>query len=183
MRVFVAIPLSKELGGVVEQIARMPLFREYLRLSRIEPHITLKAPQVIPSDAINTWKNTAAGTIQCDPPQRLNLKELFFITPTTLCLRIESTTLHHLLSLLTKNLGKYDTPDIIAHEGVNFIPHITIGRAIKPITPSKQKQILQKLNPLTKPETITAPTARLYGLESLNEGYKTLQDIPFNGSS
>jgi hypothetical protein len=155
MRVFVGIPLS-EIESIRDRLHQHALIQECLRPSRLEGHITLKAP----------------------------LTNTLFITPFTLALAVSApVALYRLCHHLASELAPYNS-EPPTHEGEDFLPHLTIGRSTKLISPTERTAILQLCrSQLPLPDTRKARMVRLYGREDQALEYEIVEDIPLNGSS
>jgi 2'-5' RNA ligase len=183
MRVFVGIPLIDELGEGIIRFSRLPLFSRCLRLSTVEPHLTLKAPQEIPDDELDRWIDTATAAIRKHMPQTVQFTEPFFITPMTMAIGIETNPLCQLHLALVEALGSYDTPGIVAHEGADFIGHATIGRAIKHLLIPERTELVNTSRSFFNKQPVKKDLIRLYGRDNFYEGYRSITDVKLSGSS
>jgi 2'-5' RNA ligase len=181
MRVFVGIPLS-EIESIRDRLHQHALIQECLRPSRLEGHITLKAPQTIADtkDWVKAVKAAVAGFETFD----VTLTNTLFITPFTLALAVSApVALYRLCHHLASELAPYNS-EPPTHEGEDFLPHLTIGRSTKLISPTERTAILQLCrSQLPLPDTRKARMVRLYGREDQALEYEIVEDIPLNGSS
>lgn len=176
MYALIAIPIPRHLQEQIEPLRAEPVFQKLLRPSRIELHITLKAPQQIADLNKDTWLNSARKACKGFSAIDLNITGLNFITTTVLALDVDPAALLPLHQSVTEHLEKYNDGAYTLHEGERFRPHITIGRAIRgPLNAAERAQILEKLTPLIKLQSHQARLVRLYGRD---EGaYRPLLDI------
>jgi 2'-5' RNA ligase len=171
MRVFVGLPAPPEFARKIEKIhqSQYPM----LRLSRLEFHITLKAPQEVQN--LDEWVKAAfAACINFSAP-KITIEKVF-INPFNLCLEVRKQPLVDLQDSLVRALKPYNSPGITLHEKETFIPHITIGRSNKPIPPRERKELLQQLNINFDELSFTASTVRLYAMLN-GVSYDSAKDI------
>lgn len=174
MIVLIGLPLQRKYDAEMRRLQDNPLFPKVLRPSRLELHVTLKAPQEIDDAAI--WIDEVSQKLKGATAATAKVTRIDFINSTSLVVFLDHQDLQRLHDPL---IG--DTPEF--YEGEGFDPHITIGRASHPVTPEVKRQAaeLYKNDPLTGSE-IEFRIVRLYGRETRNDRYRALKDIELSGS-
>ena len=182
MRVFIGVPLLHLYGESFLRLSFCEGFKRNLRLSHIEPHLTLKAPQDIDEGQLPTWKHRVQKALQGFKPVHTKIDSSFFITPVTLALRGESKPLCPIHVALVDNLSEFDSAGVTYHEGKDFIAHVTVGRATRRLEQSDRKMLTAECDQIIKPQEITVNKVRLYIRRDIEQGYEALEDIKLNGS-
>lgn len=182
MRVFIGAPLLHQYGQSFLRLSFCDGFKQNLRLSHIEPHLTLKAPQDIEEEQLSDWKQIARQTAQKFKLIHTKIEGSFFITPVTLALRAETKPVCPLHLALKKNLVDYDSSGVIYHEGKDYIAHMTVGRATRRLEQSDRKILITECDKIIKPQEITINKVRLYIRRDIEQGYETLEDVDLSGS-
>lgn len=182
MRVFVGIPLLHQYGQPFLRLSFCDGFKRNLRLSHIEPHMTLKAPQDIDERRLEDWRAQVHSTAQSFKQVRVKIEQSFFITPVTLAIKAETQPLCPIHLALMRGMEPFDSPGITYHEGSDFIAHVTVGRAIRRLEQSDRKMLVAECDQIIKPHEITINKIRLYIRRDIEQGYETLEDIDFNDS-
>lgn len=182
MRVFVGIPLLHQYGQPFLRLSFCDGFKRNLRLSHIEPHMTLKAPQDIDERQLAEWRAAVHRTAQSFKPVRISISESFFITPVTLALNAETKPLCPIHLALMNSMESFNSSGVIYHEGNDFIAHVTVGRAVRRLEQSDRKTLVSECDQIIKPYEIMVNKIRLYIRRDIEQGYETLEDIDFNDS-
>lgn len=178
MYVLVALPIPARIQDQISLLQQSQIFKKHLRSPRMEAHITLKAPQDIRPEQLNEWVREAETAIKTGAIT-IESDGLSFITTGTLAISIKNNpgldTLH---SRLADKLSRFNSPGISIHEGDQFSPHISIGKAGNLLPPAVRKEIIESLQmPSIRFES---KIVRLYAREAA--GYRPVKDI-FTGSS
>ncbi len=177
MFVFPGVPINRELTNLIAPLVLHPEFEKRLRSTRMELHITLKAPQDIADEARSEWVMAAKQAMAGARMAKFTITGLGFITTSTLALYIDPRPLLPLHNGLVTALKPYSDSASALHEGEQYQPHITIGRATRgPLDALQRRQVLEELRPMAPPTgTFKATIVRLYGRD---EGvYRPLLDI------
>lgn len=182
MRVFVGIPLLHQYGQPFLRLSFSDAFKRNLRLSHIEPHMTLKAPQDIDERQLDQWKSLVHSTAESFREVRVNIEGGFFITPVTLALKAETQPLCPIHIKLLDALMQFDSPGMTYHQGNGYTAHVTVGRAVRRLEQSDRKMLVVECDQIIKPHEITVNKIRLYIRRDIEQGYETLEDIEFSGS-
>lgn len=183
MRVFIGVPLLHQYGDSFLKLSFCDAFKSNLRLSYIEPHLTLKAPQEISEDHLPRWKQMVRDAVSSFNPIDIQVDSSFFITPVTLVLRAQTKPLCPIHLNLVKALEDFDSSGIIYHEGNDYIAHVTVGRAIRRLEQRDRNMLIKECDQIIKPQEISVNKIRLYIRRDLEQGYETLEDIELNGNS
>lgn len=179
---FVGIPLLHEYGESFIRLSFCPEFKRCLRLSHIEPHITLKAPQEVSEEELPQWRDAASQIVSRFDEKTIKVDGSFFITPFTLALEAESKPLCSLHLDLVSGLRRFNSPGILSHEGEDFVSHITVGRATKSVDQTDRKALTDECSRIIKPRTLRINKVRLFIRRSLQEGYETMEDVALKSS-
>ncbi|HSX41033.1 MAG TPA: 2'-5' RNA ligase family protein [Candidatus Saccharimonadales bacterium] len=173
MRVFIAIPVANQLNSKIEVFHAQPLFQQNMRPSHVEPHITLKAPQIV--DDVQQWMATATEAIRGHAPLSIKGIKIDFITPHTLALFLEPDPLQDLQRSLATALAAYNSAGIDRHE-VNFHPHVTIGRSDHRFNTPQQGELIRLAESFLEPyPTLQLNLVRLYAHDG--HRYYGIKDI------
>ena len=127
MYVLPAIPIPRQLEEKIAPMRQTEVFHKLLRPSRMELHITLKAPQIISNAQKDAWVDAAQATCEQFSSVELEITSLGFLTSTVLALYIESKSLMELHDALAKALEQYNSPARGLHEGKQYQPHLRSG--------------------------------------------------------
>lgn len=182
MRVFIGVPLLHTYGDSFLRLSFCEGFKRNLRLSHIEPHLTLKAPQDIDESKLKLWQQLVHDVAKNFGPVSTKIDESFFITPVTLALKAQTKPLCPIHIALHETLSEFDSSDVIYHEGSDYIAHVTVGRAIRRLEQSDRKLLVSECDQIIKPQEIEVNKIRLYIRRDIEQGYETLEDIDLSGS-
>lgn len=182
MRVFIGVPLLHQYGQPFLRLSFKDAFKRNLRLSHIEPHMTLKAPQDIDERQLDEWRLLVHSTAESFREVRVNVERGFFITPVTLALRAETQPLCPIHLALMRSIESFNSSGVTYHEGRGFTAHITVGRAVRRLEQSDRKMLVAECDQIIKPQEININKIRLYIRRDIEQGYETLEDISFNGN-
>lgn len=176
MYVLAAIPIQRTLAAKIAPLQCHKAFTKSLQPSRMELHVTLKAPQDISDDLKNKWMEAAQMAYANFSSVELKITGLDFITTTVLALYIDPKPLVPLHNALTSALQPYNSPADGLHEGERYQPHITIGRALRgPLDTAQRRLVLEKLTLLAPMGGFRVGIVRLYGRDE--QAYRPLLDV------
>src|SRR5206468_1024250 len=109
MKVFSAIPVSPQIRGELSRLEQSPVFQKRMRPIRLEAHLTLTAPQMIPDHEVASWVDSAKSAIARNmaPEATIAITGVGFVTAYTLCLLVTSENLASLHRDLNRELARF----------------------------------------------------------------------------
>jgi 2'-5' RNA ligase len=172
MITFVGIPCPSLLPRL-QPLWDDPQFQASMRVSRLGLHLTLLPPlSVLQPEPLVTLIRQVASEVAA--PIQLRFTEPFFITPSVLCLRVDSGELVQLQTKLFQAALKAG----LRYPERTPNPHLTIGRrTAKPPIDQTALIHLAQLR-LSLPLGALATDIRLYGRQHTEQPYRAVQDVP-----
>jgi 2'-5' RNA ligase len=181
MRVLVGIPVEDVVAEPLQELADSTLFKNSMRLSRMEPHITLKAPQEV--DNISEWQQKAMRACRDAKRSSVQATSIGFLTPFTFCIFLKCPELHALQYKVADALTQYNHPDVGLYEKELFNAHITLGRTAIKLDKVAENQLIELARRTFRPlPQFEVNTIRLYGQVTPPE-YSALADINLSDNS
>jgi 2'-5' RNA ligase len=174
MRIFIGLVPPPQLSAEVYSFAQT--LETPWRPSRMEPHITIKAPMMIrPEEA----ERIVTPVAQANASFAINLvsADLFVNGESILILRADSAELRALHTEVVGAFNRFDAAFSSSYENDRYTPHLTVGKSR---SPKNSEQLLTRAADRFKlPATFTVDSIILFGRP--DNSYKRLAEIQLAG--
>ncbi len=174
MRVFVGIPVQRQLETLALSITSSSAVKELIRPSPAEMHITLKAPQEI--DDVSKWLNLVKSVCASARPTSVTLSTPTLINPVTLVVDVTREPLLEIHGALANALAPFNIGSVQLFEHELFRPHVTLGRSSRFLSDAQRRRLLEATTELL-PDGLALDVDVIRCYQRVETGYVALVDI------